>query len=604
MAHLLGGERIHLEYPARVLFEDVTLGVSEGDRIGVVGRNGDGKSTLLSILSLRLPPDTGKVSVRNGITIGFLDQSDTLDGSMTVSEAIVGDTPEYEWARNSRIRDVISGLLEEIVLDTKIAQLSGGERRRVSLAKLLIDDWDLLFLDEPTNHLDVEAVAWLTSHINSRWPRNAGGLLVVTHDRWFLDEVCNNTWEVHDGIVEQFEGGYAAYVLKRVERDRMANASEMKRQNLMRKELAWLRRGAPARTSKPKFRIEAANELIAKEPVVRNSTELSALSLARLGKEVVELFDVSVSYDSKILLNRVDWKIGPGDRIGILGANGVGKSTLLAIVSGTRVPDSGKVSRGSTVKLASLTQDARMLAELGDLRLHEVVSKYKVTYMAAGREVSSAQLLERLGFRPIDMAAKIREFSGGQLRRLQFLLTLLEEPNVLILDEPTNDMDVEMLAAIEDLLDSWPGTLLVVSHDRYLLERTTDIIYAIIDGSFIQLPRGVDQFLELRSRRKNQTPDILRSESKSDPANIPASDEGLGTSVNRTRRKSSKELVVLERKLKRFDEELQRAKTALESHDYHDYLGIAEKSKVIRDLEQEVAAIEEQWLELSLLHDD
>ena len=517
MAHLLGAERLHLEFPTRTVFDEVTLGIDEGDRIGVVGRNGDGKSTLLKLLADRLEPDGGRVTRRRGIRIGMLDQSDVVDPGMTVAEAVVGGIEEHVWAGDARVRDVIGGLLADVPWHTQVASLSGGQRRRVGLAALLVGDWDVVFLDEPTNHLDVEGIAWLARHLKGRWASDAGALVVVTHDRWFLDEVCTATWEVHDGIVEPFEGGYAAYVLQRVERDRMAAASEAKRQNLMRKELAWLRRGAPARTSKPKFRIEAANQLIENEPPVRNPVELSRLAVARLGKDVVDLEDVSVVYpvadaapgapDTKTVLHELEWRIAPGERTGILGVNGAGKSTLLGLVTGAVQPTTGRVKRGKTVKIATLSQELAELAEWSEQRVSAVIAEqrtaYKVGEGSKAVELTPGQLLERLGFTNAQLSTPVKNLSGGQKRRLQLLLILLSEPNVLILDEPTNDLDTDMLAAIEDLLDSWPGTLLVVSHDRYLVERVTDRQFAILDGHLRDLPRGVDQYLELRRQQSD-----------------------------------------------------------------------------------------------------
>ncbi len=359
VAHLLGAEAVHLEYPTQVVFESMTVGVSDGDRIGIVGRNGDGKSSLLGLLTGRVRPDAGRVTQRSGLRVGALSQADTLDSRGTVGWALVGDRPEHEWAGNPRIRDVVGGLVADIAWDATIGTLSGGQRRRVQLAALLVGDWDVIALDEPTNHLDIEGITWLADHLRQRWARNTGGLLLVTHDRWFLDEVATTTWEVHDGIVEPFEGGYAAYVLQRVERDRRAAVAEAKRQNLMRKELAWLRRGPPARTSKPKFRIDAANQLIADVPPLRNTVELAKLATARLGKDVIDLIDVSVSFDGRPVLRDVEWRIGPGERSGIVGANGAGKSTLLGLITGAVQPDSGKVKRGKTVRLAILDQRGR-----------------------------------------------------------------------------------------------------------------------------------------------------------------------------------------------------------------------------------------------------
>ncbi|MCU1436959.1 MAG: transporter ATP-binding protein, partial [Naasia sp.] len=503
MVHILGAERLSLEYPTRVVFDDVTIGVAEGDRIGIVGRNGDGKTSLLRMLAGDLEPDGGRVTRRGGTRTGVLTQRDEFGNAGTVGRAIVGDTAEHEWAGDPRVRDVIAGLVPDLAWDADLAELSGGQRRRVSLAALLVGDWDVLLLDEPTNHLDVEGVAWLAEHLKSRWPATAGAMVVVTHDRWFLDEVCNATWEVHDRLVEPFEGGYAAYVLQRVERDRQAAAMEGKRQNLMRKELAWLRRGAPARTSKPKFRIDAANTLIADEPPVRDPITLNRLAIARLGKDVVDLERISFRYpDGPPILDDVEWRIAPGERTGILGANGAGKSTLLRIIAGELSPTAGRIKRGKTVRIAVLSQQLDELEPFLDDRVSDVVGQLRTSYVSgtgsSAVELTPGQLLERLGFTSAQLSTPVKDLSGGQKRRLQLLLILLGEPNVLILDEPTNDLDTDMLAAMEDLLDSWPGTLLVVSHDRYLLERVTDQQYGVLDSRLRHLPRGVEEYLELR----------------------------------------------------------------------------------------------------------
>ncbi len=492
MAHLLGGESLHLEFPTKVVFDSVSLGVDEGDRIGIVGRNGDGKSSLMAMLAGRLEPDAGRVTVRGGVTVGVLDQGDVLDDAETVGHAVVGDAAEHEWAGSARVRDVIAGLVADLPWDATLGTLSGGQRRRVALARLLADDWDVLALDEPTNHLDVEAIAWLAAHLKSRWAKNAGALLVVTHDRWFLDEVCTTTWEVHDRIVEPFEGGYAAYILQRVERDRQAAVIEQRRKNLATKELAWLRRGAPARTAKPKFRIDAANELIADVPEIRDKVQLQSLAVSRLGKDVVDLLDAGVTYpdpstgSGTTVLHDVTWRIAPGERTGILGVNGAGKSTLLGLVAGTVEPTSGRVKRGKTVKVATLTQRMDELDEHLNDPVRVVISGLRTSYtIGAGSkatELTPGQLLERMGFSSAQLSTPVKDLSGGQQRRLQLLLILLDQPNVLILDEPTNDLDTDMLAAIEDLLDSWAGTLLVVSHDRYFLERVTDQQYAVLAG--------------------------------------------------------------------------------------------------------------------------
>ena len=499
MAHLLGAEAVHLEYSTQVVFESVTVGISDGDRIGIVGRNGDGKSSLLDLLTGQVRPNAGRVTQRSGLRVGALSQADILDSDSTVGWTLVGDRADHEWAGDPRIRDVVSGLVSDIGWNAVIGTLSGGQRRRVQLAALLVGEWDVIALDEPTNHLDIEGITWLATHLRQRWARNTGGLLLVTHDRWFLDEVATATWEVHDGIVEPFEGGYAAYVLQRVERDRMAAVTEAKRQNLMRKELAWLRRGPPARTSKPKFRIDAANQLIADVPPLRNTVELAKLATARLGKDVVDLIDVSVSFEGRPVLRDVEWRIGPGERTGIVGANGAGKSTLLGLITGAVQPESGKVKRGKTVRLGMLDQRGDELVPLAGERVADVLGRLRSDYEVDGRDVTPAQLLERLGFAGGQLSARVSELSGGQRRRLQLMLTLLAEPNVLLLDEPTNDVDTDMLAATEDLLDSWPGTLIVVSHDRYLLERVTDQQYAILDGRLRHLPGGIDEYLRLAS---------------------------------------------------------------------------------------------------------
>ncbi|MCU1424175.1 MAG: transporter ATP-binding protein [Microbacteriaceae bacterium] len=598
MAHLLGAESLHLEYPTRVIFDDVTIGVDEGQRIGVVGRNGDGKSTLMRLLSGRINPDQGRVTRRGGITLGMLDQADDLPDEITVSEAIVGDRPEYEWAGDPRVRDVIAGLVGGIPWDATLGALSGGQRRRVGLAALLVGDWDIIFLDEPTNHLDVEGISWLAEHLKRRWATNAGGLMVVTHDRWFLDEVCTDTWEVHDRIIEPFEGGYAAYILQRVERDRSAAASESKRQNLMRKELAWLGRGAPARSTKPKFRIDAANELIANEPPPRDKVSLASMAMQRLGKDVVDLEGVSVSYpdsttgDVKKVLTDVTWRIAPGERTGILGVNGAGKSTLLSLVAGSLAPTSGKVKRGKTIKVATLTQQLGELEEIWDDRVSEVLGRQKSSYVAGGKEMTPSQLLERVGFASAQLSTRVRELSGGQKRRLQLLLIILDEPNVLILDEPTNDLDTDMLAAIEDLLDSYPGTLLVVSHDRYLLERVTDQQYAVLDGGMRHLPRGVDEYLELRA--KQQKRDAAPASSSKGPVKTP---KLSGAEL----RNSQKEFAAAERKLAKMNAQIAELHSKMAVYDQSDYTGLGTISSEIQGLEAQIATLETRWLELEEL---
>ena len=593
MGFLLGAEALHLEYPTRVVFDAVTLGVNEGDRIGVVGRNGDGKSSLLRLLAGRIEPDAGWVRRRGGVRVGMLSQADELPSGVSVRRAIVGELADHVWASDPKIRDVLAGLVADLDFDADVDTLSGGQRRRVALAALLVGDWDVIALDEPTNHLDVEGITWLAEHLKARWPRNAGGLLVVTHDRWFLDEVATATWEVHDRIVEPFEGGYAAYVLQRVERDRQAAAVEAKRQNLMRKELAWLRRGAPARTSKPKFRIDAANQLIEDVPPLRDRLELNRLATARLGKDVVDLIDAGVSYGENQVLHDVEWRIAPGERTAILGANGAGKSTLLRLVAGTVRPTSGRVKRGKTVRLAVLDQQFDELAEIAGDRVREVLARTRTSYVVDGKELTPAQLLERLGFARAHLSARVAELSGGQKRRLQLLLVLLSEPNVLILDEPSNDVDTDMLAAMEDLLDSWPGTLLVVSHDRYLVERVTDQQFAIIDGRLRHLPGGVDEYLRLRAAHPS-------------PSHPPATngDDRAATDLSGAElRALQKELASVERRIARLTDEIHAAQTALAEHDHADYVGLAAKMAEIGVQQTQVAELEERWLELSELVD-
>ncbi|MEO8815228.1 MAG: ABC-F family ATP-binding cassette domain-containing protein [Mycobacterium sp.] len=587
MAHLLGAEALHLEYPTGVVLESVTLGVNDGARIGIVGRNGDGKSSLLKLLTGGLDPHSGRVTRRSGLRVGMLDQADTLEAGRTLGWTLVGDRADHEWATNPRVRDVVDGLVSDIAWDADVAGLSGGQRRRVQLAALLIGDWDVIALDEPTNHLDIEGISWLATHLRQCWARNAGGLLLVTHDRWFLDEVVNTTWEVHDGAVTPFQGGYAAYVLQRVERDRMSAASEAKRQNLMRKELAWLRRGAPARTAKPKFRIEAANQLIADVPPLRDSVSLAKLATARLGKNVIDLLDVSVSFDGRPVLRDIEWRIGPGERTGIVGANGAGKSTLLGLISGTLQPDTGRVKRGKTVRLAMLDQQSGELAAVEGDRVADVLGQLRGGYQVEDREVTPTQLLERLGFDRGQLSSRVSELSGGQRRRLQLLLTLLAEPNVLVLDEPTNDVDTDMLAATEDLLDSWPGTLIVVSHDRYLLERVTDQQYAILDGRLRHLPGGVDEYLRLAAERSAPP---QRTAPDAAPAGVLSGAE---------LRAAQKEITAVDRRLARLADQVTAKHTDLAEYDQSDHVTITRLTHELRALETEVGTLEGRWLELS-----
>ena len=610
MAHLLGAEQVTLEFPTKKVFDGITIGVNEGDRIGIVGRNGDGKSTMLKLLDRRIQPDDGRVTVRNGLRIGLLDQADVLDHTLTIGQAVVGDTPEHEWAGNSRIRDVIAGLLNDLDWNQTIGDLSGGQRRRVALAALLVQDLDLIMLDEPTNHLDIEGVAWLAQHLKTRWSANAGGLIVVTHDRWFLDEVCNLTWELHDGIIEPFEGGYAAYILQRNERDRSAAATEARRQNLMRKELAWLRRGAPARTSKPKFRMDAAAELIANEPPPRDSVSLSKLATQRLGKDVIDVENLDYSIDGKQILKDVTWRLGPGDRIGLVGVNGAGKTTLLRLIQGTLNPTGGRIKLGKTVNIATLSQEVRELDEFHGERIFSLIAREKSFFVVDKKEVGVGQLVEQLGFTQAQLQTPIEDLSGGQRRRLQFLRLLFGEPNVLILDEPTNDLDTDILAAMEDLLDSWPGTLIVVSHDRYLLERVTDQQFALMgDGRLRHLPGGVDEYLRLRKHSLSAgaapvgAPISSAPSASSSTATASAATAATSTTAPKLSgaalRDAEKNLARIERALEKLGSDEVALHQKMAAHDQSDYEGLAAFAAQQNDLNAKRESIELEWLEIS-----
>ncbi len=614
MAFLFGCENVHLEYPTKVIFSSLSLGVDDGACIGVVGRNGDGKSSLLGLFDGSVEPDEGRVLRTGGVRFASLRQADTLSDQETVGTNVVGTLPEYQWASDARIRDVIQGLIGDIDWDAPVATLSGGQRRRVDLARVLVADCDVLLLDEPTNHLDVGAIDWLARYLKRRFARGNGALVVVTHDRWFLDEVCTSMWEVHDGIVEPFEGGYSAYVLQRVERQRQERLAEQKRQNLMRRELAWLSRGARARSSKPRFHVEAARALIAEEPPLRNTVELKRAAISRLGKQCVNVEQVSFSYGENQVLDDVTWLIGPGDRFGLLGANGVGKSTLLDVVQGKLTPQKGRVKIGKTVKFAFLSQKLEELNELGDDLVRVVLGRYKSRYVIDGKEVSPAQLLESLGFTSAHLNMPVNTLSGGQKRRLQLMLILLDAPNVLILDEPSNDLDTDMLVAMENLLDTWPGTLILVSHDRYLMERVTDYQYALIDGRLTHVPRGVEEYLELLEQSQAAKASI-RSQAPANAAKVSqgahastAAPEGepgaspvqqqLSAAEARTLRKK---LQSLERKMNTAEGKIEQARENLVSVDPCDYQALSEAQKVVQECELRLADLEEQWLEASEL---
>lgn len=647
----LGLEQVSLSYATKDIFDAVTIGVNEGDRIGIVGRNGDGKSTLLNLLSGSKEPDSGRISRRGGLSLGILQQKDCLNNDDTVRQAALSGRQDYEWAALPSTREIVETLLNGMSLDQKVGSLSGGQRRRVDLARLLVDNWDIILLDEPTNHLDLPTIHWLAEHLKNRWARGTGALLVVTHDRWFLDEVCTHMWEVHDGTIDPFEGGYSAYIEQRVERDRQADLAETKRRNLARKELAWLTRGARARSTKQKFHLKAARELIADVPEVRNTVQLKQMATSRLGKDVVDLVHVTqiypvdsaenkgsqakegvqpgqsgqsaddlvtvdmtvdlpdnswsdtqsarkVSLTGKRVLNDVTWLIGPGDRFGIVGANGVGKSTLLKIIDGSLTPTLGRVKIGKTVKFALLSQQLDELEKLGKYTVREVLSRYKPTYLVEGKEVTPSQLMERLGFESAQLMTPIRDLSGGQKRRMQLLLILLDEPNVLIMDEPGNDLDTDMLAVMEDLLDSWPGTLIVVSHDSYLLERVTDQQFALINGKIQHLTGGINDYfalLDQASTHGGPGSHLL-------PGREETSSGGLGQaddkSVRSAKREASKKSTAIERKLKKLSLAQEKVMKHMADHDPSDYEGLNDLNTELTDLKKQASDLEEEWLSL------
>ena len=719
----LGLEHVSLAFATKNIFTDVTQGVFEGDRIGIVGKNGDGKSTLLHLFKGTQEPDSGRVTMRNGLTFGMLDQRDPLDDNATVREAALEGREDYEWAAETRSREIVEALLGGISLDAKIGSLSGGQRRRADLARLLLKDWDILALDEPTNHLDVVTIHWLAEHLKNRWPSGQGALLLVTHDRWFLDEVCESMWEVHDGVIDPFEGGYSAYMLQRVERDRQADVCETKRRNLARKELAWLTRGARARSTKQKFHVKAARELIADVPPVRNTLELKQMATSRLGKQVVDLIDVTqifehtqgeadidaidpdvaemeasasrvdvvpamyaepqahgsvevavddltdprlvdagvpearqaaaqaeqdaqqqaqsqasqensdeteaaevtsaarkVTVTGRKILDDVTWLIGPGDRFGIVGANGAGKSTLLKILDGTITPTAGHVNIGKTVKFAVLSQRLDELEKLGKYKIKEVLSRYKPSYIVDGKETTPGQMMERLGFESAQLMTPIKDLSGGQKRRMQLLLILLDEPNVLIMDEPGNDLDTDMLAVMEDLLDTWPGTLIVVSHDRYLLERVTDQQFALIGGKIRHLPGGVQDYLDMTEAIKNgKDPfadektgkagkaskggnDAASASVVGDSSSVSADGDSAAAAPKLTGKafhEASKRVSAIERKLAKLEEQKTDLEAQMAAHDPSDYEGLGKLNEQLQAVTDESESLEMEWMELS-----
>ena len=711
----LGLEHVSLAFATKTIFTDVTQGVFEGDRIGIVGKNGDGKSTLLHLFRGTQKPDSGRVTMRGGLTFGMLDQRDPLDDNATVREAALEGREDYEWAAETKSREIVEALLGGISLDAKIGSLSGGQRRRADLARLLLKDWDILALDEPTNHLDVVTIHWLAEHLKNRWSKGQGALLLVTHDRWFLDEVCESMWEVHDGEIEPFEGGYSAYMLQRVERDRQADVRETKRRNLARKELAWLSRGARARSTKQKFHVKAARELIADVPPMRNTLELKQMATSRLGKQVVDLIDVTqifehaqgeveidpdvaqmedsasrvdvvpamyaepqvhgsvevavddltdprlvdagvpqaqeaavqaaqveevaqesgsaaddaapevtsaaqkITVTGRKILDDVTWLIGPGDRIGIVGANGVGKSTLLKILDGTITPTAGHVNIGKTVKFAVLSQRLDELEKLGKYKIKEVLSRYKPSYIVDGKETTPGQMMERLGFESAQLMTPIKDLSGGQKRRMQLLLILLDEPNVLIMDEPGNDLDTDMLAVMEDLLDTWPGTLIVVSHDRYLLERVTDQQFALIGGKIRHLPGGVQDYLDMTEAIKNgkdpfadekagktgkgrKNGDAVSADSSTsagDSGDVADSAATAPKLTGKAYHEASRRVSAIERKLAKLEEQKADVESQMAAHDPSDYEGLNKLNEQLQAIADESESLEMEWMELS-----
>ncbi|MFD0422778.1 ABC-F family ATP-binding cassette domain-containing protein [Streptomyces parvus] len=599
--NLVNVEQVSKVYGTRALLDGVSLGVSEGDRIGVVGRNGDGKTTLIRMLAKLEEADTGRVTHNGGLRLGVLTQHDSLDPKATIRHEVIGDLADHEWAGSAKIRDVLTGLFGGLALpgfehglDTVIAPLSGGERRRIALAKLLIEEQDLIVLDEPTNHLDVEGISWLAGHLRAR--RSA--LVCVTHDRWFLDQVCTRMWDVQRGVVHEYEGGYSDYVFARAERERIAATEEAKRQNLMRKELAWLRRGAPARTSKPRYRIEAANELIADVPPPRDTSELMKFANARLGKTVFDLEDVTVQAGPKTLLTHLTWQLGPGDRIGLVGVNGAGKTSLLralaeaARTQGEEQPAAGRIVVGKTVRLAYLSQEVHELNP--NLRVLEAVQQIRDRVdLGKGREMTAGQLCEQFGFTKEKQWTPVGDLSGGERRRLQILRLLMDEPNVLFLDEPTNDLDIETLTQLEDLLDGWPGSMIVISHDRFFIERTTDKVMALLgDRSLRMLPRGIDEYLERRQKLEEAaTPSAAAAPRSSSAPAAPA----VSAQASRA---AKKELQKVERQL----DKLSTRETTLHKQiadNATDFEKVAKLDAELRELVTERDELEMRWLELA-----
>lgn len=619
MAHLLGVENLRIVVGSRTLLDGVTVGIEDGTRVGVLGPNGAGKSTFLRALSGQREIDGGRITRAADTRVAILNQSDNFPPGISVRQAVHGDMPEHVWASNPAVRDIHAGLLADVDLAVDVDTLSGGQRRRVALAHVLTQDAQVVVLDEPTNHLDVEGVDWLARHLQKRFDsaRGDGALVVVTHDRWFLDAICNRVWEVVPGVdpgngrpqipgrIELYDGGYAAYILARAERARQAEVAAAKRENLLRKELAWLRRGAPARTSKPRFRIDAAEALIADVPPPRDSVEITRMATARLGKRVIDLENVSVSYPApgggeNQVLREVTWRLAPGERVGIVGVNGAGKTTLLRLLQGTQKPTSGRVRTGQTVDVVTLSQTTHELDQISELRVVEAVAAVAEHVTVGGKDLSASQLVERLGFTRQRAWTRVGEISGGERRRLQLLRLLMAQPNVLLLDEPTNDLDTDTLAAIEDILDTFPGTLVVVSHDRYLLERVTDHQLALLgDGHLRDLPGGVEQYLELRRQQLTAAPGAAGTTSPTaESKNAPSQGE-QGSLSGAQRHAAAKNLARLERQLDKVSAQIAKLHAEMEvaSADPGRVNDLIELGKQLSQAQERQADIELEWLE-------
>lgn len=619
MAHLLGVENLRIVVGSRTLLDGVTVGIEDGTRVGVLGPNGAGKSTFLRALSGQREIDGGRITRAADTRVAILNQSDNFPPGISVRQAVHGDMPEHVWASNPAVRDIHAGLLADVDLAADVDTLSGGQRRRVALAHVLTQDAQVVVLDEPTNHLDVEGVDWLARHLQKRFDsaRGDGALVVVTHDRWFLDAICNRVWEVVPGVdpgngrpqipgrIELYDGGYAAYILARAERARQAEVAAAKRENLLRKELAWLRRGAPARTSKPRFRIDAAEALIADVPPPRDSVEITRMATARLGKRVIDLENVSVSYPApgggeNQVLREVTWRLAPGERVGIVGINGAGKTTLLRLLQGTQKPTSGRVRTGQTVDVVTLSQTTHELDQISELRVVEAVAAVAEHVTVGGKDLSASQLVERLGFTRQRAWTRVGEISGGERRRLQLLRLLMAQPNVLLLDEPTNDLDTDTLASIEDILDTFPGTLVVVSHDRYLLERVTDHQLALLgDGHLRDLPGGVEQYLELRRQQLTAASGAAGATSATAEAKNAPSQGEQGALSGAQRHAAAKNLARLERQLDKVSAQIAKLHADMEaaSADPGRVNDLIELGKQLSQAQERQADIELEWLE-------